>query len=134
MASAVRRALDGRKAADPQDAGAEALALSYAGLMDEAAPAGKYRKALAVLRRTVAGVPTEEDDPDEAFALIETALAQHSVASDLGPKLLAVLSGLGLTPAARGSQKEGGKPDVPSNPLDQLRRKRVERQLSIAQQ
>ena len=48
--------------------------------------------------------------------------------AELGPKLLAALTSLGLTPAARKSIV-GDKPEAPKvSPLDELRRKRAERQ------
>ena len=128
MADAVRAALAARPVVDARDAAAERLALAYAGLMDDAAPAGKYRKALATLRRAVAGTLTEEDEPDEALALITLALADHSVASDLGPKLLTVLTGMGLTVQARGAAKEpNGPPAKKSNPVDEIKARRERR-------
>lgn len=127
MAGAAREALSARTAPDPRDGAAAALALTYAGLMDEAAPAGKYRRPLEVLHRSVAGLALQEDDPHEALQLIATALAEHTVASDLGPKLLAVLAGLGLTAAARGEQRGEGKKSAPRDPLDELKAKRAER-------
>lgn len=126
MRSAVTAALDGRREVDPRDAAAERLALNYAGLIDRAAPGAKYRKALAVISRAVAGMGDEDDDPQEAFDIIATALADHTVASDLGPKLLEALKTLGLTTASRGDQK-GVKPNVAADPLDELKRKRAER-------
>jgi len=51
--------------------------------------------------------------------VITSALAEHSVASDLGPKLLAALTALNLTLPATGT---GAKPeavrDKPVEPLD----------------
>lgn len=133
MADAVRSALQARREPDPQHAGAAALALGYAGLMDEAAPAGKYRKALAVLRRAVAGtLDPDEDDADEALATVALALADHSVASDLGPKLFQALTGLGLTVSARAG---GVTPPAPkaADPLDEIKAKREARLAARAQ-
>lgn len=127
MAAAVHRALAGRKDPDARDAGTEALALTYAGLMDEAAPAGRYRRHLETLSRALAGTSLEEDDPAEALQLITTALSEHAVASDLGPKLLAALTGLGLTTAARGIARGEGRPGAAVNPLDELKAKRAAR-------
>lgn len=124
MATAVRAALRSRSATDPRDAAAERLAVHYAALIDNAAPAAKYRRALATLHAAAA----TSDDPDVADALdvVQIALAEHSVASDLGPKLLAVLGALGLTTAGRGAAKDGGK-RAPSNPIDELRARRAVR-------
>jgi hypothetical protein len=127
MRAAVTGALAGRTAPDPRDGAAAALALQYAGLIDQAAPGAKYRRPLEVLARTVAGMPFEEDDPGEALQVIATALSEHTVASDLGPKLLAVLAGLGLTTASRGEQRGEGKKSAPRDPLDELKAKRAER-------
>ncbi len=127
MREAVAEALAGRTKADPRDTAAAVLALRYAELMDAPAPAGKYRRPLEVLARTVAGVPFEEDDPGEALQVIAQALAEQTVASDLGPKLFNALGGLGLTTVSRGEQRGEGKKDVPADPLDELKRKRAER-------
>lgn len=127
MSPAVAAALAARKEPDPRDGAAAALALTYAGLIDQAAPAGKYRRPLEVLQRAVSGLALEEDDPFEAFQVIATALAEHTVASDLGPKLMQTLAGLGLTTASRGEQRGEGKTRAPSNPLDELKAKRAER-------
>jgi hypothetical protein len=133
MAAAVSAALTSRTGADPRDAGAEALARQYATLLDHAAPAKRYRRALEQLRRAVAGESLEEDEPWEALATVAEALSQHTVTSDLGPKLLTTLTALGLTPAARATRPEGGRPQHDqSDPLDQLRRKHEERKLHVA--
>jgi hypothetical protein len=128
MLTAVRAALRGRTTKDPCDAAAERLALGYAELIDSAAPAAKYRKALAVISRAIAGTGYEEDDPFEAFETVSTALAEHSVASDLGPKLLVTLTSLGLTTAARGEKTGGGKREQPANPVDRIKQQREQRE------
>lgn len=92
------------------------LAVHYAELIDDAAPAAKYAAALEWL----AGVDVAPEDAKHVRA-ITTALARHSVASDLGPKLLATLDALGLTPKARSAVKKGVSDDKPAaNPLDEL--------------
>ncbi len=98
------------------------LALTYADLMDNAAPAGRYERALAWLSRQRAN----DDKAEEHVMLIMTALAAHTVASDLGPKLLAALEALRMTPRSR-AQKWGGKDDRAAtvNPLDQLAQRRA---------
>jgi hypothetical protein len=121
MTRAVNAAL---RSASPQsrDGGAVQLAKRYAALIDEAAPAAKYAAALAALRIAV----EECSDPDAGKHLekIEIALAAHSVASDLGPKLLATLTALGMTAAGRG--KEGGAPVVPvASKLDEFTARRT---------
>jgi hypothetical protein len=123
VASAIRSAKN-----DPKDAAARALAQRYAALIDEAAPAAKYRKALDRLAPAVAFYADEDaDQVVDAFNTVRTALAEHSVASDLGPKLLAALHALGLTLAARGATKEasGGKPADSAE--DEIARQRARR-------
>lgn len=102
---------------EKRDAATAELALTYARLIDNAAPAAKYRKALAWLAR----IDSDDEKADEYAALIATALAEHTVASDLGPKLLAVMESLEMSPRARTAAKKGSAHDQPSaNPLDQL--------------
>jgi hypothetical protein len=127
MTRAVAAAL---REAKPEklDAGAVQLAREYAALMDNAAVAAKYRAPLAAIRRAI-DCAEEYDNRDalEAFNKIADALAEHSVASDLGPKLLAVLTSLGLTPAGRGAK--GGQNGAPTaaSALDELKARRASR-------
>jgi hypothetical protein len=128
LITAVRAALRGRTHADPRDVAAERLALTYAELIDNAAPAARYRKALGALTRAVEAYEgLDAEDAAEALHTVADALAEHSVASDLGPKLTAVLTALRLTTAARGAAKDGGKRAEPSNPLDELKARRAAR-------
>ena len=106
---------------DDRDGAALALALTYAGLIDNAAPAGKYAAALRWLR-------TSDDVPSTHQRTIVAALSAHSVASDLGPKLLAALESLQLTPRARAAAQNASTGDQPSvNPIDQLADRRRNR-------
>lgn len=105
-AYAVKKSLDAAKL-DERDAAARALVERYAALIDNATVARKYEKHLDVLKRAARNL--DLDAADEAYDVVENALAAHSVASDLGPKFLAALTSLGLTPAARG----GGKVEDP---------------------
>ena len=92
--------------AKPQDEAAVVLARRYAMLIDDAAPEAKYTKHLRGLRQAIAMLasvePLAASQAEEHFEKIADALSAHSVASDLGPKLLAVLTALGMTPAGRG--------------------------------
>lgn len=86
-------------------AAASALARHYAELLDHAAPDRAYVKALRLLQPAMERYADDLDPPAvreflEAWERVSTALAEHSVASDLGPKLLAALDKLGLTLAA----------------------------------
>jgi hypothetical protein len=93
------------------------LALSYARLIDDAAPATALAKALDTVAPHIPADPATAD----AWRKITAALAEHSAASDLGPKLLAALDALLLTPRARAAAKKAVTGDQPSaNPLDQL--------------
>lgn len=123
ISRAVTEALTGTTV-PTSDGGAAALAKRYAELIDRSAPSAVYAKAL----RTVAYAMADVDDPNvaDAFRKIADALAAHSVASDLGPKLLAALTALGMTPAARGAK--GGAPDggpTVAGKLDQFTARRT---------
>lgn len=87
------------------DAGAAALAVRYAELLDEAVAAQKYASAIRILGRFIDwnnnGPQDQRRQVEQAWDRISAALAEHSVASDLGPKLQAALTALGLTPAGR---------------------------------
>ena len=113
----------------PEDGAAKALARRYATLIDEAAPLAKYDEPLKALRQAV----SECSDPGAArhLAKIEAALSAHSVASDLGPKLLAVLTALGMTSAGRSTKGGAGGGVGPVSPvaskLDELRVRRQQR-------
>ncbi len=105
-----------KAAPEQRDAGAVALARRYAQLLDDAVAADKYTKALRLVGEAVAeqadamgiGQQTRADQLLTAWDRIASALAEHSVASDLGPKLQAALTALGMTPAGR-SEKQGGE-------------------------
>jgi 3-hydroxyisobutyrate dehydrogenase-like beta-hydroxyacid dehydrogenase len=88
----------------PADSAAATLAERYAELIDHAAVATTYLKPLRELRAVIAGNTAAA----EHLTRLEVALSAHSVASDLGPKLLAVLESLGATPKARGAVMGGG--------------------------
>jgi hypothetical protein len=125
MARAVAAAL--RSAKPPaSDKAAVELAKRYAALLDDAAVNATYVKPLRELRAAVAlaGTPAAQD----ALVKLETALSAHSVASDLGPKLLAALTALGLTAAGRGGVKGGGSGvGAVAGKLDELRERRERR-------
>lgn len=105
------------------DAAAVALAKRYAALIDEAAPAAKYRDPL---RKLAEALDPDDQAAVDAYDRVRTALAEHSVASDLGPKLLAALTALGATPAARAA-KGGGQGGPVASKLDELRARRAKR-------
>lgn len=126
MRTAVAKAIQSATI-DPRDAGAAALLERYADLLDAPGLPTKYRKHLAVIGRAITGQGLDEDDPHEAFDSIKAALSEQSVSSDLGPKLLAGLSALGLTLAGRGERgKEApGVPDPVIGAHDEIKERRA---------
>ena len=137
MAGAVEAALTAAKIRDEDKATAE-LARHYAALIDNATPASKYRTPLRDLRRGLdmlerVGEPLAAAQAGDALERVTEALGAHSVASDLGPKLLAALTALGLTSAAvKGVTTNGAAPARPEpereeSEFERLRRERAER-------
>jgi hypothetical protein len=123
ISRAVRKTLDGITL-QPADSAAAALTKRYAALIDEAAPAAKYRDPLTKL---AAALDPDDETAAEALQKIRTALSEHTVASDLGPKLLAALTALGATPASRKAEG-GGKGGSPvASELDKFRERRAKR-------
>lgn len=127
---ALERALKSVEVAD-LDAAGVGLARRYADLIDNASPAAKYRKALAILGKAIPLSVADDVDAEDlyrAWDVVTDALAQHSVASDLGPKYLATLTSLGLTPAGRGEKgKTRNDRTGDQAKLDELRQRRVDR-------
>lgn len=114
-------------AVPPQSVAALALARRYTELLDHAVAADKYAKHLGLLAHVVEDyrhnhprlLPTDRRNLDEMERVITSALAEHSVASDLGPKLLAALSALNLAlPAPAAAPPPEVKRDQPAQPLD----------------
>lgn len=66
----------------------------------------------------------EDIDGRKRLALIEAKLTQRATLSDLGPKLLAALTALGATPAARAQRRGGGGDRRGPSGLDALRQAR----------
>jgi hypothetical protein len=58
---------------------------------------------------------------------IDQSVGDLKVLSDLGPKLLATLTALGLTPAGRGVKEGGGDSAPVVSKLDELRERRAAR-------
>lgn len=138
MTRAVAAAIDAAKIR-AEDRGTAELVRRYAVLIDEATPASKYRPPLRAMRRALDMLATFEPlaaaEADAQLVKIADALAAHSVMSDLGPKLLAALIALGLTPAAARAMGKGvegggaGNTSVrqPESEFERLRRERAER-------
>jgi hypothetical protein len=129
MFRAVRAALTAATL-DDRDRGTAELCRRYAILIDNATPASKYKAPFDALRLAVeqaAGVDPDVKPAYDALDKIETALAEHTVASDLGPKLLAALTSLGLSVAGRAGKTSGGTPDVGAAPARTVEQPRSQR-------
>lgn len=125
---AVASALRTLPATSKVDLGAVALARKYAELIDEAAPRATYQRHLAELAGALALLaqhnPKAGADAHEHLIKVGNALSAHTVASDLGPKLLATLAALGLTPAGRGVRGALGGARAAAGVPDELRERR----------
>lgn len=108
---AVGKAIKEAKLRDP-DAGAIALVKRYAALMDD----------VDEMRQLADAAAKANPDASPALRRLLAKVNDLSVVSDIGPKLLAALTALGLTPAGRGQHKEGGtRAQSGDNPLAALR-------------
>lgn len=102
LSLAVREALKDGAAGTP----AAELALVYAARIDEATHIRlALDRAMQQIRRACVAHP-ETDKMLNAFDKINGALSAVTIASDLGPKLLAALDALLLTPKAQKELKE----------------------------
>lgn len=121
LAYSVRQAVKAA-GADQRDQATVALAIAYARLIDDAAPDKKYAAALRWLDR----IPVEDPAQEALREIIAVALAQHTVASDLGPKLLSALEALVLSPRARAAAKKAVLDVKPAgSKLDELAARRA---------
>jgi len=118
-----------REAKPPDaDAATVALAKRYAAELDGAAVVStRMAKALRQLAR--AEISTELYEQFEALA---TRIEEVNVAATVGPKLLAALEQLQLTPKARNAVAQGGGGvSAGSSALDQLRARRENRTKTV---
>lgn len=122
MAAAVESALEEAPTLT-RDEAAVALARRYAALLDEATPASKYREPLLMIEQALPRDPHVE----LAFRKIADALGAHSVVSDLGPKLLATLTALGMTATGRAPKVGGGSGPQVEDELAKLRARAAKR-------
>lgn len=126
LAAAVREALNDTTRATP----AAQLAILYATRIDAS---DHMPLVLAKALRTIRGACLASADAYaalDALDKVDAALSAVSVAGELGPKLLATLDALLLTPKAQaGADRPDptGKPAEPTNPLQQLRDELQER-------
>lgn len=118
------------------DQPAAALALQYARTIDQATqvPLG-LAGALATLHQAVllADAAEDSDAAARAFRKVAAALATATLLERLGPKLLATLDALLVTPAAKARLTRGlDNAAHPANPLDALRDRHGTRHLRAA--
>jgi hypothetical protein len=103
------------------------------------APVGPEGKATVALARRYAAliedaersvqelIDLQADDEDvrDAIRRLRAKLEAQVVTSDLGPKLLAALTALGMTGAAAAAALKGGAPVAAHPALDELRQRRA---------
>lgn len=122
QSQALAAALARAPAATVQDGAAVELARRYAELLDAPVLPAKFRDAIDDLEALIESARENRlvrtaEEADNALYKIKVALSEHTVASDLGPKYLAALTALGMTPAGRGARlaavpPEGEKPSA----------------------
>lgn len=110
LAPAVEETLAALELVDA-DAALVRLARSYAAAIDDA----------AVLADALDGMPRDDEDIERLVRVLEAKVRAQTVLETFGPKLLAALSALGATPAARGKRKGGGGDRAGENRLQALR-------------
>jgi hypothetical protein len=103
----------------PGDAATLALARHYAALIDRAADVARDADALLVAAAAEGGALAER------VAKLRAEVDVRAVTSDVGPKMLAALAALGMTPAARAGVVKGGSDVRPGSALDELRSRRA---------
>lgn len=114
---------------------AAVLALNYADAIDQAAHVPlALAGALETLRRAAALADTDAggDDAARAFDKIAAALATATILDKLGPKLLAALDALLITPKAKAAIAGGIDASRPPSPLDEFRNRHDTRHLRAA--
>ena len=114
LAPALERTLQALKLG-PVDDAAATLAQRYAETIDAAAELAR-----------LADLALEELDPDnmigrQRLATLAAKVGEQTVLSDLGPKLLAALTALQATPAARSRSRVGREASGQPNALQALR-------------
>lgn len=123
LAPVVRRALRDVPLI-PADEASRALVVQYATMIDTSAAEGSMADAM----RFVASAVQLASDPviDAAWRKVERAMSDHSLMSDFGPKLLAALESLGMTPRARRALVREAT-NGPASPVDELRARKIAR-------
>jgi len=129
--NALNAALTSAPAAD-QDAATVALAKRYALELDDAAVVSvAMTKALRQLGHRVSEGAVDAE-LFEKFETLAARIEEVHVAATVGPKLLAALTELQMTPKARNAVAAGGgAPSAGSTALDQLRERRETRAKTV---
>lgn len=108
---------------DDQDAATVALAKRYALELDDAAVVSTaMTKALRQLSKAEVDV-----ELFEKFEALAARIEEAHVAATIGPKLLAALEQLNMTPKARSAVTKGGGSTGGRSALDELRERRAKR-------
>lgn len=102
-----------------RDAGAVALLRAYADLIDDAGVPGKYAEALEWL--VAVSELSSDRMADKHVRAITLALSQQTATSDLGPKMLAAMEALQLTPRARAAKAPGTDRNGAKSPVASLK-------------
>lgn len=112
----------------PEDAAAQALALRYARDIDEA------QLVAAQLTKVLREVAALDVDVHDRLLPLATRIEDTTVLASLGPKLLAALAELGMTPKARAAVIGKGAPgDGPGrSALDAARERRARQRHAAA--
>jgi hypothetical protein len=108
----------------PQDAAAFAVARRYAAAIDEAGDLAAQADGLW------RALPVDDAPARKQLAALEAKVSAQAVLGELGPKLVAVLVELGMTPRARAAvtAKGGGSGDgAGRSKADELRERRAAR-------
>lgn len=116
--SAALAALERR----PEDEAAVALAERYAAAMDEAA------ELVAAAEGLAEELPAGDEHARKRLAALAAKVEARVVLADLGPKMLAVLAELGMTPRARAGGGGDRRDGAGRTRLDELRERRAARQ------
>lgn len=124
--AALDAALESAPPAD-QDTATVALAKRYALELDDAAVIStRMTKALRRLHKA----EDVDDDLFEQFEALAARIEETHVAALIGPKLLAALEQLNMTPASRKAVVGGAEPPAGKSTLDELRERRESRGMS----
>lgn len=122
LATVVRRALASIEDPSPKDQAAGALAVTYAKAIDEA------NVVAASLTKVLREVAELDQDTYDRLLPLAVRIERTHVLATLGPKLLATMDALLITPKARSALQKGVKDaGKRRNPLNELRARRAAR-------